>query len=113
MFLNGTPMNRLARFQSFLLHISQVSQYTGSLEKTKSHLYLPAQGKERPLHFPSIGPQLRQLLRFHSQWFINSFSVSEQLYAGVCTLQDRLCEDVYDMCIDIGYIVTGENKRAQ
>jgi hypothetical protein len=45
--------------------------------------------------------------------FIHSFTVDEHLYGGFGTSQDRIYGDMFCMCIDIGYVSTGENKRVQ
>ena len=41
--------------------------------------------------------------------FIHSVSANNFMH----TLQDRTCEDMFCMCIDIGCVGTGENNRAQ
>ena len=43
--------------------------------------------------------------------FIHSFSVSEELYGGLCTLQNRIYGDMLYLCIDIGYGGTGEIRE--
>jgi len=45
------PVSR-AFFYVFLGYLNK----QGLLRKTKSHLYLAVQGKERPLHVPTTGP---------------------------------------------------------
>jgi hypothetical protein len=64
----GAPMERAARFQSLLLHVSRVS-HKSSPDKRNFTLLSKALGKERPPMFPKKGPLWKQtpISRFLSQ----------------------------------------------
>jgi hypothetical protein len=67
-------MERAARFQSLLLHISWNPQSTVSPDKTKSHLRLKIVGKgASPPSWSPTGPVWSEMSYFQSQWFIHSF----------------------------------------
>ena len=111
-FPNGAPIERLAVHKAFF-YISLRFLNKQSLYETKSHLYLTLQRKERPLHVPPRWRLCRQLLRFHNQYIIHSFTASEQIYGGFSTWQDRIYGVMFCMCIDRGYVGTWENEGAQ
>jgi hypothetical protein len=112
-YLTGPLWRQLPLSRAFIYISHMFPSKQGLLTKQKPQLFLKVPEKECPIHVPLKGLLWRQLLRFHSQYIIHSFTVSEQLYGGFSTSQDRIYGNVFCMCIDVGYIGTCENKSAQ
>ena len=103
-FPNGAPIERIALYR-YSFYISLRFTNKQALDKTKYILHLTVQGKEDT----PKGPPRRQLLLYHSQYIIQSFTAVEQLYVGLSNSQYRIYGVILCMCIDRGCVGTGEN----